>query len=248
MTIKAIVFDQGGIFIGVDYPKLIQAFKEIGGKNPEDIYTQAEQLDYVDQFERGLIDSKTFRTLLRKNMKGLSDVTDKEIDYAWNAMLLSFDNDILKYIGELKKSGYITCIFSNIDEIHYDGVISACKRDGAEKLFEESFHEKYFSHKFGHNKPSSNSFNRLAMELNKKYGVNPDEILFVDDSHKHIYGRKGFESTEGALSAGWHGLLVKQNLSVDELKESVEIKLSTIHSPSYFNNIVETQDNIRSYK
>ena len=225
MTIKAIVFDQGGILIDVDYDKTIEAFQKLGATNAEQIYTQAEQRDYVDQFEQGKLDTKTFRSILRKNLAGLrDDVTDEQLDDAWNAMLLDFKRDRMQYVQDLKKSGCLTFMFCNIDEIHYRGVLEAVERDNVTDLFENGFYEKFCSHIFGANKPYAESFRKLAAVLNKKHGLKPDELLFIDDSAKHIYGREEHED-EGVLCAGWHGLLVKQNLTLDELKTEIDKKL-----------------------
>ncbi len=226
MTIKAIGFDQGGVIIDVDYHKGIEAFEKLGATNMHEVYTQVEQTDYIDHFEQGKITAAEFRSILRKNLKGLPpDTTDAEIDSAWNAMVLGCNKERLAVAAELKTAGFITFAFSNINELHYGELVSLCHHAGVTKSYSQAFHEKYFSHLFGHNKPYAESFRVLAQDLHNKYNIQPHEILSIDDSPKHIYGRDGHED-EGAICAGWQGLVVQQNLPGDEFRNIVHQKLS----------------------
>lgn len=66
---------------------------------------------------------------------------------------------------------------------------------------------------------------------NDKYGIiEPGEILFVDDSRKHIFGIPGHVADEGALAAGWNGVVVRSNLSATELRDIVISKIREINS------------------
>ncbi len=226
MTIKAIGFDQGGVIIDVDYHKGIEAFEKLGATNMHEVYTQAEQTHYIDDFEQGKITATEFRSILRKNLQNLpADTTDAEIDTAWNAMVLGFDHDRLAVAHELKTAGYITFAFSNINEMHYSKLEAFCERDGVTETYDQAFHEKYFSHLVGYNKPYAESFRILARDLHSKYAIKPQEILFIDDTPKHIFGREGHED-EGAIAAGWQGLVVQPNLPGDKFRDIVHKKLS----------------------
>jgi glucose-1-phosphatase len=226
MAIKVLGFDQGGIFLRVEYSRILDEFRRLGATNPEAIYTQAEQVDYIDKFEQGKITPDQFRIHLKHDLIGIGpEVSDSELDFAWNAMLLDFNLDCFKVILDFRNQGYITFLYSNINDIHYNRLMAMCREAGIHELYSQCFDEQYFSHKFGYNKPHSLSFKELAADLAKKYQVAPAEILFVDDSAKHIYGRPGHKN-EGAISAGLQGLLVPQNLSGAELKDLVEQKIA----------------------
>ncbi len=227
MTIKAIGFDQGGVIIDVDYHKGIEAFEKLGATNMHEVYTQAEQAHYIDDFEQGKITAAEFRGILRKNLKGLPDnTTDADLNTAWNAMVLGFDHDRLAVAHELKADGFITFAFSNINEMHYSTLEYFCERDGVTEIYNNAFHEKYFSHLVGYNKPYAESFRILAKDLQCKYAIEPHEILFIDDTPKHIFGRDGHED-EGAICAGWQGLVVQQNLPGDEFRDIVHNRLGS---------------------
>lgn len=218
MTIKGIIFDLGGVLIDVDYQKTIEAFQVLGATNAQAIYTQTRQKEYVDNFERGVIARNTFIELLRSDLQGLRlDVTDCQIENAWNAMLIGFQRHRLEIVRKFKAQGYKVFLFPNIDAIHYDGVIEHCKKNGLLKEFTTIFDKQYFSHKVGYNKPWKQSFILLAQDIQKHYNLSPSELLFIDDSEKHIFGSKYYLG-EGALAAGLNGVHVKSNLTNSEFE------------------------------
>jgi glucose-1-phosphatase len=226
--IKAIGFDQGGIILRVDYHKIISAFTLLGATNAEALYTQQTQVDFIDKFERGEITADEFRKAMRQNLHGLrSNVTDDEIDAAWNAMILDLDPKSFMPIKELLQKGYITFLYSNINELHCKALANAFERDKVAHFYQECFNEIYFSCKIGFNKPYRYSFDYLTRDMTQKYNILAQEILFVDDSRKHIYSDENLGES-GALSAGWQGLLVPTNLSPDELRVLIEQKLQSI--------------------
>jgi glucose-1-phosphatase len=226
MTIKAIGFDQGGILIGIDHTRIIEAFKKLGATNIEKLYTQAEQADYISEFEVGKMDAATFRKKAKVALKGLKEnITDTEIDLAWNTILLDARHENFMFARSLREQGYTVFLYSNINEIHHEETKRIYKRDGAAKLLNECFDEQYYSHLFGFSKPSAESFRKLALDIERKYGIKENEILFIDDSIKHIYGREDHKD-EGCLAAGWNGLLVPSNLAAKELKRLVAEELS----------------------
>lgn len=226
MAIKAIGFDQGGIIIGVDYHKTVAGFAALGATNAAEIYTQAEQVDYVDLIEQGKITPDNFLKELRNNLKDLRDnVTDAELIAAWNSIICDLKREIFVPIKELRDQGYITFIYSNINVMHDQALDELLTRENASDLYTQCFHEVYFSYEIGFNKPYNAGFQFLTEDLKRKYNLRPDEILFIDDSAKHIYGRDP-KDNEGAIKAGWQGLLVPANLSAVELRRLIAEKLT----------------------
>ena len=103
--LKAIGFDQGGILVDVDYNKTIAALYALGEKNVEQIFSQAEQADTVDQLERGLITPAQFRGYLRDVLQLSPEITDRKLDAAWGALLLDFKRESFDVVCELKEAG-----------------------------------------------------------------------------------------------------------------------------------------------
>ena len=83
---KAIIFDLGGVIINLNYNATAHAFKNLGLTDFEEVYSKQNQQSLFDDFEKGIINTSSFREELRKHF--LTPVTDTEIDNAWNAMLL----------------------------------------------------------------------------------------------------------------------------------------------------------------
>lgn len=229
--IKVIGFDQGGVLIDLDYDKTICQLESLGAVDVKKVYSQADQVVFFDQFERGEITAAVFRHHLREIFNLKDTVSDLALDEAWSALLLDYSKDRLEFVEELKGQGYIIFMFANINEIHYPVVLQAQKRCGVEGYFEGHkccFDEQYLSYLCGYNKPYAASFRKLTEDLRNKYDItDPREILFVDDSRKHIFGRHG-HTDEGALAAGWHGLVVRSNLPATELRCAVIDKMHEV--------------------
>lgn len=223
MKIKALIFDLGGVLIDVDYDNIITAFEQLGATNAREIYTQAEQKDYVDEFECGKMTSKEFLINLRKDLIGLRDnVTDQQIVTALCAIMGNFQAGKLQLLKYFREQGYKIFLFSNINEMHYDRFIEVCQQNKILKEFEAAFDERYFSHLFGYNKPFANSFSKVAEAIKQQYHLEAKQMLFIDDSKKHIHGRAG-KANEGAIAAGLHGLHVNiKNPSSEQLKQLIE--------------------------
>ncbi|MCL5260832.1 MAG: hypothetical protein M1561_04025 [Gammaproteobacteria bacterium] len=221
--VKVLAFDQGGIYIGVDYNATIKAFEKLGAINAQELYSQTNQTTLIDEFERGNVSTAEFFKYLRQNLHGLrKNVTDSELASAWNAMLVGIIPGILEFICELRKHRYITIVVSNADIIHQAGVIGQMEEAKAMKLFtSEAFDERFISYLFRFNKPSIDIFVEVTKALQKRFpekNIKPNEILFIDDSKKHIIGR---HESEGAINVGWQGLLVPSNLPVERFSQAV---------------------------
>ena len=217
--IKVLAFDQGGIYIGVDYAATVKYFKELGVTNAHDLYTQKKQTPEIDLFEQGKISDAEFYQYLRRNLTGLKpEITDAQLYEGWNAMLTGVIPGVLEFIRELRALGYIVIVVSNADSIHHLGVRDQLREAGVMHLFDtESFDATFISYQIGFNKPSVAIFYEVFRRLQERFGsikIEPKDILFLDDSEKHIVGR---DETEGAVRAGWLGLLVPSNSSVNVL-------------------------------
>jgi len=229
MTIKVLAFDQGGIYIGVDYEATIKAFEQLGATNVQELYTQAHQSDLIDQFERGKVEAKSFYQYLRNTLKNLRvDVSDQELYDAWNAMLTGVIPGVLEFIKELRAQGYITVVVSNADIIHHAGVEQQLEEAGARRLFDaECFDAKYISYQIGYNKPYADIFREVTRKLQAQFpdkNIQPKDILFVDDSEKHLVGRKGRDD-EGAAITGWRTMHVPSNLPAEQFKKILAERL-----------------------
>lgn len=182
--IEAIIFDLGGVILNLDYNLTIEAFKNLGRDNFEKLYTQSNQDKIFDLFEIGAITPEEFREYLRQFFT--DEISDFEIDAAWNAMLLDLPVARIKLLNELKKE-YPIYLFSNTNAIHYINFKNYLNDNfGNSNLLEDTFNQAYFSHLAKVRKPNAAAF---EMVLND-HQLKPQSTLFIDDSLQHIEGAK----------------------------------------------------------
>jgi putative hydrolase of the HAD superfamily len=182
--VKAIILDLGGVILNIDYQRTIRAFGLLlgNGANVETFYTQANQTEIFDLFEKGEISAAQFRLELKKILG--HQLTDQEIDTAWNAMLLDLPLERLTFVSELRKK-YPVYLLSNTNEIHYHAFReNLTSVFGSAYVLEETFDKTYYSHLIKERKPTPAAFNYV---LNDNQ-LNPTEVVFIDDSAQHITG------------------------------------------------------------
>jgi len=177
-----LVLDLGGVLIRLDYQKTIQAFIELGIKDFESMYTQAQQLDLFDRFETGQISAQYFINQLKTYLP--PQVSPNAIVHAWNQMILDFPVEHVTLLEKLKKQ-YHLVLLSNTNELHVPVVRRAFNQVN-QQPFEDYFHDTYYSHELGMRKPHPETFLKVC-ELQ---GYEPKSCLFIDDTAQHIAGAK----------------------------------------------------------
>ncbi len=180
-NIRAIIFDLGAVLLNINYHKTIEEFEKLGIKNSSSFYSKKEQTNLFNLLETGKISEEYFTTEVKKKCKYGSD---NKIVSAWNAMLLDLPKHRVSLLKDLNKK-YDIYLLSNTNSIH----ISEFKNImGYEKyeVFYRLFKKVYYSHEIGFRKPNKEAFQLILDENN----LNADEVLFIDDSSKHIEGAK----------------------------------------------------------
>ena len=178
-----IIFDLGGVVLNLDYLRTISAFQQLGISEFESNYSQLVQTGLFDDYERGEMTSGDFRDGIRKAF--LIEVSDTEIDDAWNAMLLDLPKErleILRKLGETKR----IVLLSNTNEIHIRKFNQALKLEHGLNDLSYYFQKLYYSYEVGMRKPEARIFQHVLDEQ----GFNPAETLFIDDSPQHIEGAR----------------------------------------------------------
>jgi putative hydrolase of the HAD superfamily len=181
--LKNIIFDLGGVILNIDYHLTINAFKSLGIENFEEIFTQAKQVGIFDQLDKGIISPAQFREGIRE----ISPValTDSQIDWAWNALLLDFPPQRLDILRNVRKY-YKTFLLSNTNAIHIEEYNKTLHRTCGVDNLSVFFDKVYYSHIINMRKPDAEAF-EIILHENK---LNPAETLFIDDSIQHIEGAK----------------------------------------------------------
>ncbi len=178
-----IIFDLGGVVLNLDYSRTISAFQQLGISEFESSYSQLVQTGLFDDYERGEMTSNDFREGIRKAFR--VDVSDAQIDDAWNAMLLNLPKERLELLRKLSETKRIV-LLSNTNEIHIRKFNQTLKLEHGLNDLSGHFQKLYYSYEVGMRKPEERIFQHVLDEQ----GFNPAETLFIDDSPQHIEGAR----------------------------------------------------------
>ena len=180
-NIKAIIFDLGGVLLNINYQNTIDSFKKLGITNTDDFYSKKTQSHIFNLIETGKITAEQF-------LNDLQELTDNatipEVRSAWNSMLLDFPENRLDLLLSLKSKCKLF-LLSNTNAIHINAINNKLG-DTKWKGFINLFDKMYLSHEIGVRKPNIKAFQFIL----KQQKLNPNEVLFIDDSPQHIEGAK----------------------------------------------------------
>lgn len=206
-NIKNIIFDLGGVIINLDILKTIDEFNKISPLRFEDVYTQANQTELFNLFDKGQLTPEEFFEGLRKEIR--FDGHEDEMIFAWNAMLLNVPEKRLDVLVKAKQQ-YNTYLLSNTNEAHIAVFEKNLYREHGVKNFEDYFDKVYYSCRMNMRKPDQEIFEFVL----KENDLIPSETIFIDDSIQHV---------KGAGACGINSYLLPKNMEVGDLL--TELKL-----------------------
>lgn len=200
-NIKNIIFDLGRVLLNLDFNASVRAFQQLGLKT--DVLDQhlVYSAPVFYALETGKISPAEFCLGVREIL-GNPDISDKQIEDAWYAMILDIPATRVKKVQELAKT-YNVYLFSNTNQIHIERLHAAFRQEygfGFPSLFVKDYH----SHEIHDSKPNVSSYLKVIAHS----GVNPDETLFVDDLEKNI---------AGAQTAGLKTFWLKDGMEMADL-------------------------------
>ncbi len=177
--IKNIIFDYGGVIINIDFRLTIDAFKKLGFVNTEEVIFRAEGSEILLQMEKGILSHNNFYNEIRR-ISNLS-LTNKEIEDAWNALLLDMPQKRIQILEKLK-TNYRIFLLSNTNSIHYDHYRAQLQDKFGYPDFNFLFEKAWFSFNLGLTKPDKNIFQFVL----KDAGLDPKETLYIDDLENNV--------------------------------------------------------------
>jgi len=203
-NVKSIIFDLGGVIINLNQQKTIAEFNKISEIPFEEIYSQANQKELFNLFDKGKISEFDFFAELRKLIR--YDGPEIDLLHAWNAMLLDIPEHRLDLLVTMKQN-YNTFLLSNTCEPHITAFEADLYQIHGVKNFRDYFDELYYSCRVGMRKPDAEIF-EMVLQKNK---LKASETVFIDDSVQHV---------KGAGACGINAFLLPSNMElVDLLKE-----------------------------
>jgi putative hydrolase of the HAD superfamily len=184
-----IIFDLGGVILNLDYNLTRTAFEDLGVANFDEMYSQANADMLFQKLETGSISNEDFYVALN-NCTGLS-LSPLQISTAWNAMLLSFREESLQLIHDIKDK-YKLFLFSNTNYIHLKAFQKIYHERERDQPFNNYFSKAYYSCEMLARKPDAASFQMILDQEN----IKAEDTLFIDDSLQNVETAKamGFQT------------------------------------------------------
>jgi len=183
MDIKNIIFDFGGVVLDIDPQLTINEFIKLGVNDFDRLLTPEFTEEIIGKFERGILTPEVFRTKLKSFLN--IDVTDQQLDDAWNSLLYDIPAERIEIIEKVKKN-YQIILLSNSNEIHYDLYVRDLQLRFGYREFDELFHKAYFSFDLHLLKPTPDIYEFVI----NQHGFIPEQTLFIDDKLENIDAAK----------------------------------------------------------
>jgi len=176
--IKNLLFDFGGVIVGINKENAVRRFKEIGVENIEDFLGEFRQKGIFLEIEEGKITREQFYDEFRKLVG--KNISDDDIDSGWLAFLTDIPPYKLELLKELRKK-YKVYLLSNTNPIIMEWAHSPKFSKTGEAL-SDFFDKVFFSYEIGYAKPEKESFEAVINGA----GLNPSETLFLDDGQSNL--------------------------------------------------------------
>lgn len=185
-SIRNIIFDLGEVILNVDTSKVREVMAENGVTNIDQLHLELFENGIYLGLETGKVSPEEFRSAIKKIVD--VELSDHEIDTAWNAMLLDIPPERIKFMTRLK-SKYRLYLLSNTNPIHYDHYDKYFRDTFDYPSLNTFFTKAWYSHLLGIRKPDPQIFKMILQDGQ----LDPAETAFIDDLK---------ENTDAAASLG----------------------------------------------
>lgn len=166
----------------IERQRAVDALRWIGLEDAGSMLGEYGQHGIFLELELGNVTPQQWRDELRRHIKG--DVTDKELDLAFERFLVGIPVERLRELEELRRD-YKIYMLSNTNKVMWDDVIDReFRKDGHDMSYYfdgviPSFEEHCY-------KPDAEIFNRAC----SKFGIKPEDTVFFDDSMANVEAAK----------------------------------------------------------
>ena len=187
---KAIVFDIGGVLIGLNMDACIRAFRQrLGFERITELLDPCHQKGIYGEMEAGKVSADDFRAyVLSESRPGCRP---EDVDLAMKTLLSGMPEDTVKTVKDLS-ARYPLYLLSNNNAISMAHIYALFRENGIEP--ETTFRDAFLSYQMRLMKPSRAIYDEAA----RRIGLPTEEILFIDDSLTNV---------RAAQEAGWEARL-----------------------------------------
>lgn len=182
-AIKNIIFDLGGVLLNIDFNRTARAFKALGVNNFETLYSKETADRLFESLEKGHISDAEFYSAMQHYCD--PGTTHKQIQDAWNAILIDFRKESIAHLSLLKER-YNIYLLSNTNEIHHAAFTGIFRSQIEGNAFDDRFTKAWYSFQIDRRKPDVEIYRYVMTEG----GLRPEETLFIDDAGVNIEGAK----------------------------------------------------------
>ncbi|MBR4775543.1 MAG: HAD family phosphatase [Bacteroidales bacterium] len=187
---KAIVFDIGGVLVGLDMERCIRAFRQrLGFERITELLDPFHQKGIYGEMEAGEVSADDFRAyILAESRPGCRP---EDVDLAMKELLAEMPEDTVRTVRDLS-ARYPLYLLSNNNAISMGHIYALFREKGIEPG--TTFRDQFISYQMRMLKPSRAIYDEAA----RRIGLSPEEILFIDDSPTNV---------RAAQEAGWQARL-----------------------------------------
>lgn len=186
------LFDLGGVIIDIRRQDCVDAFRRLGFGDIGDYLGDYGQKGVFLALEEGKVTPEEFRAELRRHLP--ADVTDSQIDAAFNAFITGIPLSRLQALRRLRAEGHKLYVISNTNPVMWDASIKdAFAQEGGD--INTYFDGVVTSFEAGVCKPDPAIFALCC----SRFGIKPEETVFFDDSAANC---------EAASRLGFHAVHV----------------------------------------
>lgn len=176
MTIKAIIFDLGGVIVELDFSRFFKDIIEISPVNAPNSSLLLEFWRQSDIYHQGKISNEEFYSQACELLQ-TSAFNQEQFFDSFNSVISHVKKDFLTFIKELKLKNKIKLLcLSNVNSSHWYYLLEQNKE------IVEYFDELILSFEVHMTKPDPRLF-KLAIQ---KAECKPEEIVFIDDGLNNI--------------------------------------------------------------
>ena len=176
--IKAIVFDIGGVLIGLDLDRCIRTFKEVlGFDRITELLDPYHQKGIYGEMEAGTLSADEFRAeVLEDSRPGCQP---EDVDRCMYSLLTGMDPDTVQTVKRLA-GRYPLYLLSNNNPIAMSRILEMFRENGLAP--ETTFRDQFISSEMKLLKPSR----EIYEESVRRTGLPAGEVLFIDDNETNV--------------------------------------------------------------
>ena len=180
---KAVIFDIGGVLIGLDMDRCIRAFREdVGFQRIDEVLDPYHQKGILGDLEGGKLSESHFMELVLAESR--LDATPADVEKAMGELLLEKKDPRTVNAVKSLAGRYPLYLLSNNNPISMRNCIKVLRNNGIDP--EKTFKGQFISSELKMLKPSKEFYAYVIARL----GLSPQEIVFIDDNMANVEGAR----------------------------------------------------------